>query len=64
MEAGLEAITTMMTGFFEKFPEVNWQVASYEMSKQYENCVEFDFVRSSLDPSPCIHNSQDDLTTS
>mmetsp|Transcript_21927 Transcript_21927/g.34343 ORF Transcript_21927/g.34343 Transcript_21927/m.34343 type:complete len:222 (+) Transcript_21927:90-755(+) len=43
---GIEAITTMMTGFFEKFTAVNWQVESYDLSKEHENCVEFEFVRT------------------
>lgn len=30
---GIEAITGMMTGFFGKFPTVNWQVESYNISQ-------------------------------
>ena len=30
---GIDAITDMMTGFFSKFPAVNWQVEEYTISK-------------------------------
>jgi len=30
---GIDAITTMMEGFFSKFPTVNWQVEDYVVSR-------------------------------
>jgi ketosteroid isomerase-like protein len=38
---GREAIGEMMAGFFGRFPDVNWQVASFRHVE--ENRVEFDF---------------------
>jgi len=33
---GIEAISTMMTGFFGKFPSVHWQVEKYAISQVRE----------------------------
>ena len=41
---GRDAIGEMMTGFFVRFPDVNWQVASFQYG--VENLVEFKFTMS------------------
>lgn len=39
---GRDAIATMMTGFFERFRDAHWRVATYD--EVAPNEVEFDFV--------------------
>lgn len=43
---GITNIYNMMKGYFDKYPNVNWNVQSYTVSNQYENGIEFDFVRT------------------
>ena len=44
---GRKAIGEMMGGFFKRFPNVHWQVASYQRTK--ENLVEFEFIMTASD---------------
>jgi ketosteroid isomerase-like protein len=45
---GRDTIGEMMTGFFVRFPDVNWQVASFRHGA--ENRVEFDFSMTGCEP--------------
>ena len=44
---GRKAIGEMMGDFFKRFPNVHWQVASYQRTK--ENLVEFEFIMTASD---------------
>jgi hypothetical protein len=44
---GRDAIGKMMADFFKRFPDVNWQVASFRHGT--ENLVEFKFIMSACE---------------
>ena len=44
---GLLKIKTMMRGFFERFPDVHWEVSDYR--SMAERVVVFDFTRRATD---------------
>ena len=35
-----------MKGYFDKYPNVNWNVDTYTVSNQYKNAIEFNFIRT------------------
>jgi hypothetical protein len=43
---GTTTIYSMMKGYFDKYPNVHWNVEAYTVSNQYQNAIEFDFVRT------------------
>ena len=43
---GKAMISNMMKGYFDKFPNVHWDVKNYMKSLQYQNAIEFNFIRT------------------
>jgi len=53
---GKTMIYNMMKGYFDKFPHVYWDVKSYTISEQYQNAIEFNFIRTG-----CQNNDGQDI---